>query len=479
MADESGTALRYFVGLRALPWAISTVFRRLSQSPGLTLRALLAKTGVKLKGDLASANFPAKASSPTWLSPVKPVKSSVLHLVTNSLPFTQAGYTIRTHNILEAQNLAGLSATAVTRYGYPINIGKFFSGNVSQVPAFNSKRQISYHHLIPTGLSAKNEMDIAVKQVIKLVEKIRPEILHPATDFVNGEIAAAVAAVTNLPFAYEVRGFLEQSWLTKSKANLVESEFYREFLARETAIMHQAQAITTLSLTMKNEIIKRGIAASKIFITPNAVSENLLNNIVEPTAARANLGLAELPTFGIATTLYPFENVALLISAFDQLHQAGNRVQLVIVGDGPELPKLQQQAAGSKHANYIHLVGRKPFAETINYYQAMDVFCVPRTNSAVTQLVTPLKPLEAMALGRAVIASDLPALAELIEHDRTGVLVQPDSLSALTEALGQLLYDSAYQQRLANAAKEWVAATRTWSNVAAQYKEVYQQLGKR
>jgi glycosyltransferase involved in cell wall biosynthesis len=84
-----------------------------------------------------------------------------------------------------------------------------------------------------------------------------------------------------------------------------------------------------------------------------------------------------------------------------------------------------------------------------------------------------------MALGRAVIASDLPALAELIEHDRTGVLVQPDSLSALTEALGQLLYDSAYQQRLANAAKEWVAATRTWSNVAAQYKEVYQQLGKR
>ena len=267
--------------------------------------------------------------------------------------------------------------------------------------------------------------------------------------------------------------------LTKSKANLVESEFYSEFLARETAIMHQAQAITTLSLTMKNEIMKRGIAASKIFITPNAVSETLLNNIVEPAAARANLGLAELPTFGIATTLYPFENVSLLISAFDQLHQAGNRVQLVIVGDGPELPKLQQKAAASKHANYIHLVGRKPFAETINYYQAMDVFCVPRTNSAVTQLVTPLKPLEAMALGRAVIASDLPALAELIEHDRTGVLVQPDSLSALTEALGQLLYDSAYQQRLANAAKEWVAATRTWSNVAAQYKEVYQELGKR
>jgi glycosyltransferase involved in cell wall biosynthesis len=471
--------LRYFVGLRALPWAISTVLLRLSQSPGQTLRALLAKAGLNLRSESTSANFPAKATAPTWLAPVKPVKSSVLHLVTNSLPFTQAGYTIRTHNILEAQNRAGISATAVTRYGYPVNIGKFFTGNTSQIPAFNSKQQITYHHLIPTRLAAKNEMDEAVKGVLKLVENIRPEILHPATDFINGEIAAAVAAVTNLPFAYEVRGFLEQSWLTKSKANQVESEFYREFLARETAIMHQAQAITTLSLTMKNEIIKRGVDASKIFITPNAVSENLLTNIVEPATARANLGLAELPTFGIATTLYPFENVGLLISVFDQLHKAGNRVQLVIVGDGPELPNLQQQAARSENQKHIHLVGRKPFAETINYYQAIDVFCVPRTNSAVTQLVTPLKPLEAMALGRTVIASDLPALAELIEHDRTGVLVQPDSLSALTEALGQLLYDSAYQQRLADAAKEWVAATRTWSNVAAQYNEVYQQLGKR
>jgi glycosyltransferase involved in cell wall biosynthesis len=402
----------------------------------------------------------------------------VLHLVTNSLPHTQAGYTIRTHNILEAQLSAGLSASAVTRYGYPITVGKFFTGKKIEIAGFNSNRKITYHHLIPTGFASRHEQDAAAKALMKLVEVIRPAVLHPATDFINGEIAAVVAAATDLPFAYEVRGFLEQSWLTKSSANTPDQKFYKEFVAREIDVMQQANAITTLSETMKSEIVSRGIDAAKVFITPNAVSDKLLKSDVTATDARKLLGLPELPTFGIATTLYPFENVQLLILALEQLQSEGNKVQLIVVGDGPELGNLKQQAAASKFGEFIHILGRKPFAETISYYQAMDVFCVPRIESKVTQLVTPLKPLEAMALGRPVLASNLAALAELIEHDRTGVLVPADSLTALTAALGELLYDSAYQQRLASAAKEWVAATRTWSKVAHNYQQIYQQLSK-
>ncbi|MGA1329800.1 MAG: glycosyltransferase family 4 protein, partial [Candidatus Nanopelagicales bacterium] len=235
----------------------------------------------------------------------------------------------------------------------------------------------------------------------------------------------------------------------------------------------------TLSETMKAEIVNRGIAKEKIFITPNAVADSLLTESKFAQTARSELGLEQIPTFGIATTLYPFENVSLLIKVLDELFQSGHTAQLLIVGDGPELSSLQQQAAASPNSNYIKLVGRKPFDQTITHYQAMDVFVVPRTNSLVTQLVTPLKPVEAMALNRPVIASNLPALAELITPGETGLLVEPDSLTSLTEAVGRLLYDSDQRHQLASSAKEWVASSRTWSKVAQQYQEIYQQLGKR
>lgn len=473
--------MRYLTGFRALPWAISTILLRLIRSPRPTLEALLRKAGINLPSStnpVPSSPFPYRINTALGSETIKPIDNSVLHLVTNCLPYTQAGYTIRTHNILEAQLNLGISATAVTRYGYPINIGKFFSGNKTVVTGFNSAVKVSYHHLIPTGIARKSELDQAARQTIDLVKKLRPQVLHAATDFINGEIAAATATAIDLPFAYEVRGFLEQSWLTKNPTNSTSSDYYQEFLARETAVMQRADVITTLSETMKAEITKRGIPAEKIKLTPNAVSDLLLTNNKSASQARSELRLPELPTFGIATTLYPFENVSLLISALEELRNSGMAVQLVIVGDGPEFDSLSRQAANSGHANHIHLVGRKPFAETILFYQAMDVFVVPRTKSSVTELVTPLKPLEAMALGRPVIASNLPALAELITPNQTGLLITPDSAAVLTEALATLLYDSDQRHALASTAKEWVAATRTWSKVAQQYQQVYQQLGK-
>ena len=482
MAWESRTALRYLTGLRALPWAISTILLRLLRSPRLTLEALLRKAGINLRNTsnpAKSGDFPDPIRRGPAHRSIDPLPNSVLHFVTNCLPYTQAGYTIRTHNIIAAQLAAGISASAVTRYGYPINIGNFKTGVKTELPSFSGDSTITYHHLIPTKLATTTELEVAATVATKLVAKLRPSVLHAATDFINGEIAAAVATATDLPFAYEVRGFLEQSWLTKSSTNSANSAFYQEFLRRETMVMQQASAITTLSETMKAEIISRGIAAEKIHLVPNAVSDQLLSKVKSAAQARAQLQLPELPTFGIATTLYPFENVNLLIESLEQLWQSGNQAQLLIVGDGPELANLTARANSSTLAAHIHLVGRKPFDQTITHYQAMDVFCVPRTQSLVTQLVTPLKPIEAMALGRPVIASNLPALAELIKHEQTGLLVEPDSATALTEALGRLLYDSGYRHNLATAAKDWVANTRTWSQVAQTYQQVYQQLGKR
>jgi glycosyltransferase involved in cell wall biosynthesis len=372
----------------------------------------------------------------------------------------------------------GIQASAVTRYGYPINLGKFFSGRTTCVSSQLSSSNVTYHHLIPNSLATNHELDVAAKHAQKLVQRLRPSVLHAATDFINAEIAIAVAKASELPIAYEVRGFLEQSWLTKSESNTADSDFYKEFLKRETAVLQQVDAITTLSETMKSEIVDRGVPSEKIFLTPNAVSEKFLQLNKSASQARAELGLPERATFGIITTLYPFENTKFLIEVLVELKKSGREAQLLIVGDGPDLDSLQQKASQSEVRENIYILGRIPNDKIVTYYQAMDVFCVPRTRSRVTELVTPLKPLEAMALNRPVLASNLPALAELVTHEKTGLLVEPDSRSALTQALDRVLYDSHYRAELASSAKQWVAANRTWSQVAKTYQEVYRKLGK-
>jgi len=224
--------------------------------------------------------------------------------------------------------------------------------------------------------------------------------------------------------------------------------------------------------------LNKAFQAEKIFLTPNAVSEKFLKLDKSASQARAELGLPECTTFGIITTLYPFENTKLLIEVLVDLKKSGREAQLLIVGDGPDLDSLQQKASQSEVRENIYILGKIPNDKIVTYYQAMDVFCVPRTRSRVTELVTPLKPLEAMALNRPVLASNLPALAELVTHEKTGLLVEPDSRSALTQALDRVLYDSHYRAELASNAKQWVAANRTWSQVARTYQEVYRKLGK-
>lgn len=481
MASESRTALRYLTGFRALPWAISTLILRLLRSPRATLEALLRKLRLNHRIPINSVRdqeLPAPIRKALPHASVNPIANSVLHLVTNCLPHTQAGYTFRTQSILTAQLDAGINAFAVTRYGYPINEGKFFTGKTSQLKSDASEKTVAYHHLIPKGFASRYELENAAKYASILVQKLRPAVLHAATDFVNGEIASAVAMATDLPFAYEVRGFLEQSWLAKNERNSVDSPFYQEFLSREIAVMQQANAITTLSETMKSEIVKRGIDSNKIYLTPNAVSDDLLMMNKSASQARLEIGVSELPTFGIISTLYSFENTSLLIAALEELESSGRSAQLLIIGDGPDLAALKDKAYKSRVKDRIYFFGRIPNNKIPTYYQALDVFCVPRTRSRVTELVTPLKPIEAMALNRPVLASNLPAMAELITTGETGLLIEPDSLSALTNSLDRLLYDSHYRISLARNAKDWVATNRTWSQVAQTYRQVYQQLSK-
>ena len=414
--------------------------------------------------------------------PWKPSTGRVLHVVTNSLPHTSAGYTLRTHMIARAQANRGLDPHVVTRLGFPVAQGMIASGATDVVD------DVMYHRLLPpTGVphDPAERLDLGGRMLGELVERLRPTILHAATDHLNGQLALGVAERYGIPVVYEVRGFLEDSWLSRREQSdgvdaraATASDRYQLSRAVETACMLRADAVTTLAAVMASEIAERGVDPARITVVPNAVDDDFLGALPDPVELRRSLGFApDDVVAGTITTFWAHEGLHDLLHATRLLLGRGAPVRLLLVGDGPERPGLQQLARDLGLGDRVVFTGRVPFAQVRRYHAAIDVFTVPRTADRVSRMVTPLKPIEAMASRRPVVASDVPALAELVRHGQTGVLAAPGDPASLADAVEPLLYDTGLRSRLGEAARAWVASDRTWARNADRYANVYRSLG--
>jgi glycosyltransferase involved in cell wall biosynthesis len=229
---------------------------------------------------------------------------------------------------------------------------------------------------------------------------------------------------------------------------------------------------------MRDEIVGRGVPADKVLIVPNAVSEEFLQPLPDATALRAALGLgADEHIVGVVSSLVPHEGIGTLLEAVQLLTGRGLPVRALIVGDGPERAALQRQAAGLGLSEAVIFTGRVPTANVRDFHALLDVFVVPRTRDRVCQLVTPLKPVEAMASGLCVVASDVKALAEIIKPEVTGTLTTPQDPVALADSLELLVSSPDMRRKLGDNARAWVARDRTWAHNAARYRDAYARLG--
>jgi glycosyltransferase involved in cell wall biosynthesis len=320
-------------------------------------------------------------------------------------------------------------------------------------------------------------MDQQLELLMAEIERFRPAVLHTTTHHVNGECALAAGRRAGIPVVYEVRGFLEETWLSKQpdRAAAARSERYRMWRDRETACMAGADLVVTLGEGMREEIVGRGIPAEKVLVIPNAVDEVFLTEPPGRDTTRRELGIADDEVLvGTVTSIVDYEGLDLLVDAVGQLRDRGLPVRLLIVGDGVARAALERRAAPLGDAAVF--TGRVPHSEVRRYHAALDVFVVPRRDERVCRLVTPLKPVEAMAGGRPVVASDLPALRELVTDGETGVLVKPEDATALADGLAQLSTDRALRCTLGTAARDAVARSRTWARNAERYREAYQAL---
>ena len=409
------------------------------------------------------------------------VPGRVLHLVTDALPTTSAGYTIRTHEIALAQREALLDPHVVTRTGYPVTQGRIDGRRLVELDG------VPYHRLLPwrmpdgpsAGPSAapgQRGLELATS----LVRQLRPGVLHAASNYANARLALALRERYGLPVVYEVRGFWEDTWLSRypDAAERATSELYQRNRELETQCMLAADLVVTLGEAMRDEIVARGVPAAKVEIVPNAVSAEFLRPLPDATTLREELGIKpDEPVVGEVTSLVPHEGIGTLLEATAILRARGVPARALIVGDGPERAALQRQAARAGLADAAVFTGRVPAAKVRQFHALLDVFVVPRTPDRVCQLVTPLKPVEAMASGLCVVTSEVKALTEIVKHEMTGMQTVPEDPVSLADCLEHLLYSPDIRRKLGDNAREWAARDRTWAHNAARYRDAYARLG--
>ncbi|HJT39164.1 MAG TPA: TIGR04063 family PEP-CTERM/XrtA system glycosyltransferase [Sphingobium sp.] len=397
----------------------------------------------------------------------------ILHVLDHSLPL-HSGYTFRTRAILRAQMARGWDVRGITglRHGargaaeelvdglrFHRTPGKPATGN----PLLREWRDISAH----------------ADAIDALVARWRPAIIHAHSPVLNAMAAQRVAKRHGIPLLYEIRAFWEDAAVGNGTGTEGSPRYW---LTRqlETHAVRAADAVAVICEGLRTDLIARGIDSAKIIVSPNGVDmEQFGTPVPRDPALTARLGLEGADVVGFIGSFYDYEGLDDLIAAMPRLVRARPRVKLLLVGGGPCEQALRDQATASPFADHIVFVGRVPHDQVEDYYAQVDVLAYPRKAMRLTDLVTPLKPLEAMAQGRLVAASSVGGHRELIEDGVTGTLFAPGDPGAIATALAGMFADRGFWDERREAARAFVERERNWSSNILRYEPVYQQLLQR
>jgi PEP-CTERM/exosortase A-associated glycosyltransferase len=393
----------------------------------------------------------------------------VLHVLDHSLPL-QSGYTFRTRAILKAQQGLGFEVRGVT------GIRHFAEG-----PSPEEADGLTFHRTPgeasgPPGLREWREIGLLADAIGQVCDEWRPDILHAHSPALCGQAAARVAKARGIPFVYEIRAFWEDAAVGNGTGR-EGSIKYRLTRALENHVVKSADAVVTICEGLRGDLIARGVAPDRITISPNGVDLSLFGEPAarEPELA-ADLGLGDGPVIGFIGSFYDYEGLDDQIAAMPALIARQPDAKLLLVGGGPREAALRAQAEASPAATAIRFVGRVPHDQVERYYALTDVLAYPRKASRLTDLVTPLKPLEAMAQGKLVAASSVGGHRELITDGVTGTLFAPDNPAACATALADLLDDRSNWDERRAAGRAHVAAKHDWARNVERYQAIYQKL---
>ncbi len=409
------------------------------------------------------------AGPPESLTPA--TDRRVLHLLKESRPQRQSGYTMRSHYNIVTQRDAGWDPVVATSLGFP----RWRSGPPAS--AVEDVDGIRHHRLDPGAAYPSNApVDMYLQDhawyAAVVVREERPAIIHASSGFRGYDMALvglALGSHFDLPVVYEVRGVFDAPIITGSQ----EHE-QRRRADTDVRAMQAADAVVTLAETMRADFAERGIPADRIFVIPNGVDPEAFTPMPSDPSLRARYGLDDRFVIGYISNLdQPREDHETLIEATARLAATGRDVACLIVGDGLRRDHLERFARASGAADRIVFTGAVPHEEVRALYALIDAFVVPRRNERAARVVTPLKPFEAMAMARPLIVADLPALTEIAPDGERSLSYPAEDASGLAAAVERLMDDPNLAQRLAAAGRDWVLAERSWAANGPRWDAVY------
>jgi PEP-CTERM/exosortase A-associated glycosyltransferase len=396
----------------------------------------------------------------------------VLHVLDHSLPL-HSGYTFRTRAIMTAQGNDGIEVRGIT--------GLRHTADGAPLETLDG---LTFHRTPgapsgPAGMREWREINSLAQAIARLANEWRPDVLHAHSPALCGMAGLKAARTLGLPLVYEIRAFWEDAAVgngTGSEGSLR----YRLTRKLENHVVAGADAVITICHGLRDDLVERGFPTGRIGVMPNGVDLTLFGDPPPRDDALAGeLKLGTGPVIGFIGSFYDYEGLDDLIAAMPDLLCEQPDARLLLVGGGPMEASLMAQAEASPAAFAIRFVGRVPHHQVERYYSLCDVMAYPRKRSRLTDLVTPLKPLEAMAQGRIVAASDVGGHRELITDGLTGALFPADDPAACAAALARLLSIRSAWQEMRDCARAHVAAHHDWARNVRRYRGVYQALLER
>jgi PEP-CTERM/exosortase A-associated glycosyltransferase len=310
------------------------------------------------------------------------------------------------------------------------------------------------------------------KRVLQLVDAHGIGIVYAHSPALCGLAALQAARRRNLPFIYEIRAFWEDGAVDQNRTR-TNSLRYRLTRGLETYVARNADAVSGIATHILEDLRSRGISSEKLFHIPNGVDAERFAPVPRDAELAAELGLPDAPVFGFFGSLYRYEGISWLVRAAAHLRSRGNRFTLLIIGRGEEAEAIRTAIRDHNLTDAVRFIDHVPHEQIRRYYSVVDILVFPRLSIRLTELVTPLKPLEAMSLSKPVLASGVGGHRELVQHEVTGLMFRPEDIQDFCVHAERLIADPTLRQKLGERGREVIMETKDWNVVAREYQRVY------
>jgi PEP-CTERM/exosortase A-associated glycosyltransferase len=394
----------------------------------------------------------------------------ILHILDHSLPL-HSGYTFRTQSILEDQRRRQWAPVALTSPKHEAS----WKGPSQRIEEISGLKFYRTGRLRSGSISIAAELKL-IRSLARRIEEVakieKPTLLHAHSPVLNVLSALWVGRKLRIPVVYEIRAFWEDAAVdhgTYSEHSLR----YTMVRSLETWACRKVAQVAVLCKGIKNDLVQRGIQEEKLSIVSNGINPDDFRNLDRDEELANSLGTRGKRVLGFVGSFYRYEGLDLLVKAFAKLCETSDDLVLLLVGGGEVEGELREQVEKTSLRGKVKFAGRFSHKKIPYVYSLMDILVYPRHSMRLTELVTPLKPLEAMAMGKPLVASDVGGHRELIRDESTGLLFRPGDVSALVKTLQRLLDDAGLRGKLARQGNEWVRQNQSWSNTTAIYSTIY------